>query len=66
MPKCRGNDPTCPCQDGDACHYETVDGSPAMPISDRAEQDEHDGIRHVEPDVFEGDTLLGVHRDPPV
>jgi len=21
-PKCRGNDPFCPCQDGDLCHYE--------------------------------------------
>lgn len=27
---CVGNDPACPCQDGDACHYVDVDGSPAM------------------------------------
>lgn len=23
-PKCIGGDPTCPCQDGDACHYVDV------------------------------------------
>lgn len=29
---CAGNDPTCPCQDGDACHYKTYGDSPAMEI----------------------------------
>lgn len=28
---CPAFDPTCPCQDGDSCHYESVDGHPAMP-----------------------------------
>lgn len=28
--KCPGNDPGCPCQDGDACHYCDLSGSPAM------------------------------------
>ena len=27
---CIGNDPACPCQDGDACHYIDLPGSPAM------------------------------------
>jgi len=26
--KCVGNDPTCPCQDGDACHYKGKDPWP--------------------------------------
>lgn len=32
---CIGRDPTCPCQDGDACHYVDLPGSPAMPIPPR-------------------------------
>lgn len=28
---CVGNDPTCPCQDGDACHYRDADGIKAWP-----------------------------------
>ncbi len=28
---CIGNDPHCPCQDGDACHYRDLPGSPAWP-----------------------------------
>lgn len=27
---CLFGDPTCPCQDGDACHYVDLPGSPAM------------------------------------
>lgn len=27
---CPYGDPTCPCQDGDPCHYEDLPGSPAM------------------------------------
>ena len=30
MKRCIGNDPSCPCQDGDACHYRAVAGTPAM------------------------------------
>lgn len=30
---CPYGDPTCPCQDGDACHYEPIEGT--------------DGLRHV-------------------
>lgn len=30
-PRCRGNDPVCPCQDGDICHYvDGADGTKAM------------------------------------
>jgi hypothetical protein len=29
---CIGGNPTCPCQDGDACHYKDAPGSKAMPI----------------------------------
>lgn len=29
---CIGNDPTCPCQDGDICHYE---GPDAWPVTDK-------------------------------
>lgn len=32
LPACIGEDPTCPCQDGDACHYKTYGDSPAMPL----------------------------------
>ena len=28
---CPHGDPTCPCPDGLACHYEDIPGSPAMP-----------------------------------
>lgn len=27
---CPHGDPTCPCQDGDACHYETYGDSPSL------------------------------------
>ena len=30
---CIGNDPSCPCQDGDVCHYVDAPGSPAMPAT---------------------------------
>lgn len=30
MTACAFGDPTCPCQDGDACHYIDLPGSPAM------------------------------------
>ncbi|HEX3539654.1 MAG TPA: hypothetical protein VHT75_04345 [Acidimicrobiales bacterium] len=33
---CIGNDPMCPCQDGDACHYVDYPGSPSIPIPDKA------------------------------
>lgn len=30
---CIGNDPICPCQDGDACHYkDSADGTKAWPV----------------------------------
>jgi len=30
---CIGNDPICPCQDGDACHYkDAADGTKAWPV----------------------------------
>jgi hypothetical protein len=28
MAKCKYGDPTCPCQDGDLCHYEGKDAWP--------------------------------------
>lgn len=31
-PPCIGNDPLCPCQDGDVCHYVDWKGTKAMPI----------------------------------
>ena len=30
MSECKYGDPHCPCQDGDACHYESYEGSPAV------------------------------------
>ena len=30
-PSCAFGNPCCPCQDGDACHYVALPGSPAMP-----------------------------------
>lgn len=35
---CIGNDPTCPCQDGDPCHYRTYGNSPGWPIPRGGEQ----------------------------
>jgi hypothetical protein len=41
---CIGNDPSCPCRDGDACHYRDVPGpkgwpgSKAMPIPSKPEE----------------------------
>lgn len=32
MSLCVGNDLACPCQDGDACHYVDLPGSPAWPL----------------------------------
>lgn len=32
VPPCIGNDPGCPCQDGDACHYRDIPGSPGWPV----------------------------------
>lgn len=35
MPPCPGNDPLCPCQDGDACHYRDMpDGTKAFEIQE--------------------------------
>jgi hypothetical protein len=33
--RCKFGDPYCPCQDGDACHYVDLPGSPAMKAPDR-------------------------------
>jgi hypothetical protein len=33
--RCPYGDPTCPCQDGDACHYEGPDAWPARMVSRR-------------------------------
>jgi len=32
--KCIGNDPLCPCQDGDVCHYVDHGDTKAMTIPD--------------------------------
>lgn len=32
MTPCIGHDPGCPCQDGLACHYVDLPGSPAWPV----------------------------------
>ncbi len=32
---CIGNDPGCPCQDGDACHYRDIPGSPGWPVKEK-------------------------------
>ena len=32
MTACPGNDPGCPCQDGNACHYRDIPESPAWPL----------------------------------
>jgi hypothetical protein len=32
MTPCIGNDPYCPCQDGDSCHYRDIPGSPGWPL----------------------------------
>jgi hypothetical protein len=31
---CIGGDPTCPCQDGDACHYKAYEAIPDFPATD--------------------------------
>ena len=32
--RCWMQDPTCPCNDGDLCHYEADETTPAFPIPD--------------------------------
>ena len=32
MTTCKYGDPTCPCQDGDPCHYEPHGDTPAMNV----------------------------------
>lgn len=39
---CIGNDPYCPCQDGFACHYVDLPGSPAMRPKERAKDEPYD------------------------
>jgi hypothetical protein len=42
--RCIGNDPMCPCQDGDACHYrDAADGTKGWPLPDWSEQQEDEG-----------------------
>jgi hypothetical protein len=43
LPKC--TDPFCPCQDGDACHYEQVGDTPAHPLPPGVERINHDYLR---------------------
>lgn len=33
--RCKYGDPSCPCQDGDACHYEPIDGTATMNVPAR-------------------------------
>lgn len=40
--ECIGNDPYCPCQDGFACHYVDLPGSPAMRPKERAKDEPYD------------------------
>jgi hypothetical protein len=47
--RCIGNDPMCPCQDGDACHYrDAADGTKGWPIPDRPEQQEDEPSGHAQ------------------
>lgn len=39
--RCPGDDPTCPCQDGDTCHYEELDAWPVpepLPAAEKAKE----------------------------
>ena len=44
MTDCPHGDPHCPCQDGDACHYEDVGDSKAWDHSGTYVEFHHDGI----------------------
>lgn len=35
MMPCIGNDLYCPCQDGDACHYRDIPGSPGWLVKEK-------------------------------
>jgi len=44
-PPCIGNDPLCPCQDGDNCHYRDIPGSKGwlIPVSEPEQKQEVKG-----------------------
>lgn len=50
---CPHGDASCPCQDGDACHYVDLPGSPAMPAPDTVELNAQDAATELQ-------ALLGV------
>jgi len=35
---CAGNDPLCPCQDGDACHYRDSGETKAWPVPEHTQK----------------------------
>lgn len=43
---CIGNDRLCPCQDGDACHYVDLPGSPAWPLPKLSENPNADTLAY--------------------
>lgn len=60
-PRCIGNDPLCPCQDGDACHYRDHGKTKAMPANvdemNRAQMlryAEQLGMRRPDPAIADG------------
>ena len=64
MKACIGNDPYCPCQDGDACHYVDLPGSPAFvraaaqPIQTDLTMCEGLFVKHA---IFAADTYIPQH-----
>jgi hypothetical protein len=40
-PPCIGNDPLCPCQDGDACHYKDAGKTKAWPVRPKLPEPDH-------------------------
>lgn len=51
---CIGQNPTCPCQDGDACHYEDTPTTKGWPVPD-----DQTGALRQQPEAVDQDSLSG-------
>jgi hypothetical protein len=45
---CAGNDPLCPCADGDSCHYKDAGKTKAWPVPEQAQPARKIGVDQVE------------------
>lgn len=65
-PRCIGNDPSCPCRDGDVCHYVDTPGTRALHVPDGTSRSNVCGCRACSglPDVLASDQVTSRHAPP--